>query len=66
MNCTPERKDKCNLVVIASTVSLSDDSEEVVRWCSHCGAIVVDMDYDDRTNPGYYKPVQFPEIAKTK
>jgi hypothetical protein len=27
-------------------------SAEVVRWCPDCGAVVVDEDYDGRTNPG--------------
>lgn len=39
------------------------DTEEVVRWCPKCGAVVVDMDYDNRTNAGYYKKIQYPEIT---
>lgn len=39
------------------------DTEEVVRWCPKCGAVVIDMDYDNRTNPGYYKKIQYPEIT---
>lgn len=29
-----------------------DRSETVCRWCSVCGAVVVDLDYDNRTKPG--------------
>lgn len=27
---------------------------KTVRWCTRCGAIVVDQDFDGRTNPGRY------------
>lgn len=37
--------------------------EEVVRWCSGCGAVVVDCDFDNRTHPGYYEPMRFPKSA---
>lgn len=37
---------------------------KVVRWCPECGAIVVDADYDNRTNAGYYRELQYPEIVK--
>lgn len=40
------------------------DEEKVVRWCPECGAVVVDMDYDNRTNAGYYKELQYPNITK--
>lgn len=32
----------------------SDDSAAVVRWCESCGAIVVDHDFDGRTNAGEF------------
>ena len=35
-----------------------DDSEEVIRWCDQCGAVVLDIDYDGRTNPGHIKLCQ--------
>jgi hypothetical protein len=66
MNCTSERKDKCNLTIISSSPCGDGLSDEVVRWCSHCGAVVVDLDFDGRTKPGYFKQVQFPKIAKDK
>ena len=28
------------------------DEEEVVRWCTNCGSVVVDIDYDNRVYPG--------------
>jgi hypothetical protein len=34
--------------------------ETVVRWCKDCGAIVVDVDYDGRTNPGRVMKMRFP------
>ena len=40
------------------------DTELVVRWCPKCGAIVVDMDYDNRTKPGYYQELSYPEITQ--
>ena len=40
------------------------DTELVVRWCPKCGAVVVDMDYDNRTNPGYYSKIKYPEITQ--
>jgi hypothetical protein len=49
---------------VISTQGYWDDSEKVVRWCSVCGAIVVDADFDNRTNPGYYMGMKFPEITK--
>lgn len=36
------------------------DSEAVVRWCRTCGAVVIDMDQDNRTYPGYYSKMRFP------
>ncbi len=38
-------------------------SEAVVRWCPNCGAVVVDEDYDGRTNAGAYMPMRFPSKA---
>jgi len=60
----PERKGKCKLIEIYSTDH--DMYQEIVRWCSHCGGVVVDVDYDNRTKPGGGRAMQFPEIAKHK
>jgi hypothetical protein len=35
-------------------------SDQVVRWCGICGAVVVDEDYDGRTSPGSVMPMRFP------
>lgn len=35
-------------------------SESVVRWCGVCGGIVVDIDYDGRTNAGQILPFRVP------
>ncbi len=54
---------KHTLIVIYS--SYRDPlSDCVVRWCKYCGAVVIDIDYDGRTNPGAILPMQFPETAK--
>jgi len=39
-------------------------SLEVVRWCAFCGAVVVDQDYDGRTNPGAVMQMKFPEVMR--
>lgn len=38
----------------------SSDCVDVVRWCRECGAVVVDVDFDNRTQPGRAVPMQFP------
>lgn len=38
--------------------------EETVRWCVNCGSIVVDLDYDGRTNAGQIMKMRSPEITK--
>lgn len=35
----------------------------VVRWCSMCGAVVVDIDYDGRTDPGGVMEMKFPRMS---
>lgn len=37
-------------------------SDAVVRWCSQCGAVVVDEDYDGRTRAGSYQKMRFPSL----
>lgn len=39
------------------------DTVEVVRWCTVCGAVVVDIDYDGRTKPGAIMPLRLPTGA---
>lgn len=38
--------------------------DEVVRWCSNCGAIVVDVDYEGRVYAGQIMRMRLPELAK--
>lgn len=49
-------------VISSSMVGFNE--AKVVRWCPECGAIVVDMDSDNRTYAGYYKTLQYPNITK--
>jgi hypothetical protein len=39
------------------------DSVGVVRWCRHCGAVVVDQEFDGHTRPGGVIPMMYPVIA---
>lgn len=50
-----------NLKVIYKSRSLYNETEtDVVRWCQDCGAVVVDLDYDGRTNAGQVMMMKFP------
>ena len=40
-----------------------DGTEPTVRWCRNCGAIVVDIDVDGRTDPGRILPLTLPTYA---
>lgn len=64
MDCLPERKGKCNIVVVTSNPIPMGGGDEVVRWCTHCGVVVVDLDSDDRIYAGRIKEAQFPALAK--
>jgi hypothetical protein len=37
--------------------------ETVVRWCPTCGAVVIDTDFDGRTNPGAIMKMKFPKLV---
>jgi hypothetical protein len=39
---------------------VSDLVSNVVRWCPSCGAVVVDQDFDGRTNPGAIRKIGGP------
>lgn len=41
-----------------------NDALKVVRWCPACGCIVVDLDYDGKANPGYYRKIEYPQITE--
>ncbi len=36
-------------------------SSNVVRWCTWCGAVVIDTDTDNRVDPGAMMKMQFPK-----
>lgn len=38
--------------------------ETVVRWCSVCGAIVIDIDVDGRTQPGGVMAAKLPWVQR--
>jgi len=44
----------------------SRDERAVVRWCLDCGSVVVDLDVDGRTSPGYYKKMLTPRYDMEK
>lgn len=58
------QKGKHSLITIFSHGS--DQDLTVVRWCEVCGAIVIDKDYDNRTNSGAVLPMKFPSIVHDK
>lgn len=41
----------------------SELNEEVVRWCTYCGAVVIDEEMDGRLNPGVIEPIRFPQAT---
>ena len=59
-NC---RKGNHRLTEISRT-SLGYDEERVVRWCPTCGAIVIDLEVDNRLFPGHYMKMKIPKITK--
>ncbi len=52
-----------DLVMISSYGS--SDEAEVVRWCQKCGAVVVDLEFDNRTAPGAVMKMIIPSLTKT-
>lgn len=42
-----------------------DVVERVVRWCSRCGAFVVDGESDGRLYPGHFISMRRPEATKS-
>lgn len=64
-------KDECkkgnhHLITILCNRHSWDESEEVARWCPDCGAIVVDLDYDGRTQSGRGMGMRLPMITMQK
>lgn len=56
------RQKKHPLIRIYSYGSSSE--ADTVRWCPGCGAIVVDVDFDNRTNPGAVMKMRLPKVSK--
>lgn len=46
--------------------SIGIHEEGVVRWCPNCGAIVIDIDYDGRTNSGGIMKMDFPKTLSSE
>lgn len=44
----------------------SGDVDNVVRWCSECGAVVVDQDMDNRVMAGRMMKMQFPKALEQR
>jgi len=53
-----------DLEVIEAVAEACPGSYRVVRWCKVCGAVVVDIDVDNRTQPGAVMKMKFPEFLK--
>ena len=53
-----------DMIVVYQTSEDSSGASEVVRWCRTCGAVVVDVDVDNRTSPGHIRKITWPEIAR--
>ena len=58
-------KGKHNFIVIYVD-GYENDICEVVRWCSECGAITVDKEYDEQRNPGAVMKLKLPNITKER
>lgn len=56
---------KHELKIIYRGCRVGDLSEEMVRWCVNCGSVVVDVDFDGRTNPGSIMKIKNPRVAKS-
>ena len=50
-----------NLEEIAKFQSNIPGGDNVVRWCSDCGAIVIDVEIDNRIYPGKWMKMKFPK-----
>lgn len=65
------RKGNHRMVVIASylanNISMSgpfDSDDTYIRWCEVCGAVVGDIESDNRLQPGAVFKMKLPEISK--
>ena len=54
-------------LVIITSLSVDPISDKVVRWCKQCGAIVGDIDCDNRTmQPGGWFKMSLPNNAQKR
>lgn len=42
------------------------DADKVARWCAFCGAVVVDLEFDNRVRVGGVSRMRFPEVIKPR
>jgi valyl-tRNA synthetase len=56
--CNPVHQEE-DLTVIAR-YDVGYRTEEVIKWCPDCGAIVIDSETDGRVNAGNVVPMRFP------
>jgi hypothetical protein len=61
-NC---QQGKHNFILIEA-IELSPFEAKMIRWCEQCGAIVVDLDCDRRTLPGYFSKLKGPKHASSQ
>lgn len=59
------KRGKHSFIKIQSTC-IGQGEERVVRWCQYCGAIVVDLDVDGRTYPGYFAECLLPGLLRKR
>jgi len=55
---------KHNLIEILRADGYYGYVDKIVRWCDKCGGVVVDTEYDCRTQPGALMKMRFPLAAK--
>lgn len=55
-----------SLLVVIQRADVGYNEEHVVRWCSECGAVVVDVDYDGRTAAGRIMKMKVPSNSKVR
>jgi len=63
MNSICTVKTDCNLIKIYSE-QLNYAVENCVKWCSTCGAVVIDQEVDGRVYPGKIREMKFPKDFK--
>lgn len=59
------KRGKHSFIKVQSTC-IGQGEEKVVRWCQYCGAIVVDLDVDGRTYPGYFAECLLPGLLRKR